>query len=175
MTGIRKERLVFGLLLLLLIIAVELLLHALHLPTWPVFLTMIFFFETHMNRERIPHLLVGGLIGIGCYVLTVDFVLGAGPLLGASTARLLFICLVVYAIVALGEVLPVVFNNYAFMFLLVSGLASRLDGATPEPLVWAAVQLIGGGMVILGILAIAKIPLLGRSEAAQRAGKAPSR
>ena len=157
MTALRKERLVFGLLLLVLIIAVELPLHYLHLPTWPVFLTMIFFFETHMDRGRIPHLLVGGLVGIGCYVLTVDFVLGAGPLLGAASARLLFICLVVYAIVALGEVLPVVFNNYAFMFLLVSGLAARLEGSEPEPLVWAGVQLIGGALVILGIIGIGKI------------------
>jgi len=160
-TGIRKERLVFGLLLLVLIVAVELLLHQFHLPNWPVFLTMIFFFETHMNRERIPHLLVGGLVGIGCYVLTVEFVQGMGPLLGAATARLLFICLVVYAIVALGEVLPVVFNNYAFMFLLVSGLASRIEGMEAEPLVWSSVQLVGGAAVILGIIGIGKVLGLG--------------
>lgn len=74
-----------------------------------------------------------------------------------SKERLVFICLVVYAIVALGEVLPAVFNNYAFMFFLVSGLASRLEGVTPDPLLWIGIQSIGGAVVILGIMAISKL------------------
>lgn len=157
MNRINRERLIFGALLLVLIVAVELVLHHWHLPAWPVFLTMIFFFETHMDRARIPHLLVGGLAGIACYMLTVEFVQAAGPTLGVANARLLFICLVVYAIVALGEVLPVVFNNYAFMFLLVSGLAAKTEGAVPQPLTWMAVAALGGALVILGVLAIGRL------------------
>lgn len=126
---LRKERLVFGVYLIGLIIAIELLLHHFHLPTWPVFLVMIFFFEAHMDKQRAPHLIMGAVVGIACYVLTVQFVELTGPHIGIATARLVFICLAVYSIVAFGEVLPMVFNNYAFMFFLVSGLAARVGGS----------------------------------------------
>lgn len=154
---LRKERLIFGVYLILLIIAIELVLHHFHLPTWPVFLVMIFFFEAHMDKGRAPHLLLGALVGIACYVLTVQFVELLGPIIGVSTARLIFICLAVYSIVAFGEILPMVFNNYAFMFFLVSGLAAQVSVADPTPLLWMLMALIGGMTVIGGILGIGKI------------------
>lgn len=157
MAALRKERLLFGVLLLLLIVAIDLALHQLQLSTWPAFLVMIFFFEAHMDRSRAPHLLIGGLVGIACYMLTVQFVEAAGPALGMATARLVFICAVVYAIVAFGEILPVVFNNYAFMFFLVSGLASHAEGTAANPWLWMAVASIGGILVIGGILAIGRL------------------
>lgn len=153
---LKKERLVFGVYLLLLIVIIELLLHYFHLPAWPVFLVMIFFFESHMNTSRAPHLLVGAMVGVCCYVLTVLFVELTASQLGVETARLVFICAVVYAIVALGEIVPVVFNNYAFMFYLVSGLAARTD-AGPQPLVWLALVAVGGGAVIAAILLINRL------------------
>ncbi len=160
MASLRKERLLFGVFLLVLIVVIELALHGLHLPTWPAFLVMIFFFETHMDRSRAPQLLLGGLVGIACYLLTVQFVESTGPTLGVATARLVFICLVVYAIVAFGEVLPMVFNNYAFMFFLVSGLAARAEGGTVNPWLWVAVEVIAGSLVIAGIIGIGKLMAL---------------
>ncbi|TGD71120.1 hypothetical protein E4634_19960 [Mangrovimicrobium sediminis] len=166
--SISKARLVFGLYLLVLIVVLELALHYFHLPAWPAFMVMILFFEAHMNRQRAPHLLVGALVGVACYVATVHFVQLAAPTLGLFTAKLLFICLVVYAIVALGEVLPVLFNNYAFLFYLVSGLAARDATLSPAPLTWAAVALGGGALVILGI------GVIGRLVAASAAPAAPA-
>ncbi len=163
-----KTRLLFGIYLLGLIVALELVLHHFHLPTWPVFLVMIFFFEAHMNRQRAPHLLVGGLVGIACFVATVHFVELAGPALGLWPAKLLFVCLVVYAIVALGEALPLAFNNYAFMFFLVSGLAARDATTAPAPLTWMGLVVAGGAAVILGVLVIGK--LVARTAAAPAAG-----
>jgi len=155
--ALRKERLLFGLFLLVLIVVIELFLHHFALPAWPAFLVMIFFFEAHMDRRRAPHLLLGGLVGILCYVLTVEFVGAAGPLLGVEVARLVFICLVVYAIVALGEVLPAIFNNYAFTFFLVSGLAARAGQGGPQLWMWIGVELVGGAAVILGVLLIGRL------------------
>lgn len=154
---VSRTRLIFGVYLLVLIAALELVLHRFHLPSWPVFMIMIFFFEAHMNRERAPHLMVGALVGIACFVATVQFVHLAGPVLGAWPAKLLFICLVVYAIVAFGEAFPVVFNNYAFMFFLVSGLAARDATYHPAPLTWMGLVVAGGAAVILGILLIARL------------------
>lgn len=158
--GFKKERLVFGIYLLVLIVAIELVLHHFHLPTWPVFMVMIFFFESHMNRSRAPHLIIGALVGVACYVLTVQFVELAAASLGLQASRLIFICTVVYAIVAFGEILPMVFNNYAFMFYLVSGLAARLQGGEPQPLLWMAIIIVGGLAVIASILLIQRLVML---------------
>jgi len=157
MAAVRKERLLFGVFLLILIVAIELVLHRFHLPTWPAFMIMIFYFETHMDKSRAPHLILGGAVGIVCYMLTAQFVEAWGPAMGTATARLLCICLAVYAIVAFGEVLPMVFNNYAFMLFLVSGLAANLEGMTPEPWLWLGIQSIGGTIVILAIIGIGKL------------------
>lgn len=154
-----KQRLVFGIYLLVLIICIELLLHHFHLAAWPVFLVMIFFFESHMNSARAPHLLIGAMVGVCCYVLTVEFVQLTASQWGVETARLVFICAVVYAIVALGEILPIIFNNYAFMFYLVSGLAARGESG-PQPLAWLLLIAIGGGAVIAAILQINRLVAL---------------
>ncbi len=158
--SIKKERLIFGAYLIVLIIMLELVLHHFHLPAWPVFLVMIFFFESHMDRTKAPHLILGGLVGIACYLLTLQFVELFASSLGVDTARLIFICMVVYAIVAFGEILPMIFNNYAFMFYLVSGLAAKLDGIPPQPLVWMSLVVLGGGLVIVSILGIARLVAL---------------
>ena len=158
--SIKKERLVFGAYLIALIVVLELFLHYFHLPAWPVFLVMIFFFEAHMDRAKTPHLILGGVAGIACYMLTVLFVERFGVSLGLDTARLIFICAVVYAIVAFGEIFPIVFNNYAFMFYLVSGLAAKLDGVPPQPLVWMTLVVLGGGVVIVSIIGIGRLMAL---------------
>lgn len=158
--GFNKQRLVFGIYLLVLIVLIEVGLHSLHLPNWPVFMIMIFFFESHMNTARAPRLIVGAVVGICCYMLTVQFVELTISALGLQASRLIVICTVVYAIVAFGEILPMVFNNYAFMFYLVSGLAARLEGSAPQPLIWLAMAFVGGVAVIAAILLIQRLVML---------------
>lgn len=157
MAKFNKERLIFGIFLLVLIVIVDLILHHFHLPNWPAFMVMIFFFEVHMDIKKASHIIVGGLLGILCVVLTGIFVNAFAASLGALTARLIFICLVVYAIVAFGEILPMFFNNYAFMFFLVSGLASGVADPAPNPWLWMAIELVAGVLVILGIVGIGKL------------------
>ena len=83
------------------------------------------------------------------------FLDAAAPSLGLDLAKLVYILVFVYLIVALGEVVPILFNNYCFMFFLVAGLAAM----TPAPNVfqWMAVEIVGGGLFIAGILGIMKI------------------
>ena len=155
MSFVSPQRLVFGALLLLLIIAGELAFGALHVPAWPAFMIMIFFFVEHMNVKKIPEILVGAVVGIASILLAGPLVAFLGPLVGTEIARLIFIALVVYAIVALGEAIPVIFNNYAFMFLTVTALA--MTGPNPAPFVWMAVEVVGGSVLIAGILGIGKL------------------
>lgn len=169
MAKLDPQRLIFGLFLLVLIVVGELIMTHYHLPPWPAFMVMVFFFMEHMDPKKIPHILVGGVLGIVCIILIKPFIGILAPSIGAEAAKLLFIVIAVYAIVAFGEILPVLFNNFAFMFLIVSGVA--IWTPEPKPLVWIGVELIGGGIFIAGILGILKI--MG-ALAARKAAKAAS-
>jgi hypothetical protein len=157
MAKFNKERLIFGIFLLVLIIIIDLIFHHLNLPNWPAFMIMIFFFEAHMDVKKTSHIIVGGAVGILCLVLTGLFVDAFSSHIGFMTSRLTIICLLVYAIVAFGEILPVIFNNYAFMFYLISGLASAITDPAPNPWVWIGIDLVAGILVILGIIGIGKL------------------
>jgi hypothetical protein len=64
-----------------------------------------------MDPKRAAHILLEGLFGILCIVLIVIFLKAAALILGVLTAKLVFVCIFVYMIVALGEILPWLFNN----------------------------------------------------------------
>ena len=70
-------------------------------------------------------------------------------------ATLAYILGIVYAIVAFGEMAPMFFNNYAFMYLTVTGLAMHLP--EPSPYLWMAMAGIGGGALIAGVVGIGKL------------------
>ena len=127
----------------------------LSLPAWPAFMVMIFFFVVHEDTKQAPHILIGGLTGIICMVLCEMFIEALHPMLGHEAAKLLFIGLFVYAIVLLQHAIPYVFNAFAFMFFLVSAIA--LPTAKVSPYVWMAVELLFGGIFILGILGINRL------------------
>jgi hypothetical protein len=130
-----RQRLIFGLYLIVLIAVAELLLDYLKLPGWPAFIILA------------PY-------GIGLLA----------HLLGAQWGQLTYILLVIYAIVAFGEMLPLLFNNHAFMFLTVAALA--LEGPKPAPWLWMAMAVIGGGILIGGVLLIIRI-MRGRHASVQ--------
>jgi len=152
---VSTARLIFGAFLIVLIVLAELVFEALHVPAWPAFMIMIFFFVEHMNVKKAGEILVGGFFGIGTIFLAAPTIGLFGPLVGAEIARLIFIVGIVYAIVVLGEAIPLVFNNYAFMFLTVSALA--ITSANPNPFVWMAVEALGGGALLVGIVGIGKL------------------
>jgi len=155
MLKFNRERLIFGGYLLVLIAAAELVTGYLGIPAWPAFMAMIFFFAEDMDPRKAPHILVGGVFGIACILLAAPVIGALSPLIGFEFARLAYILLIVYAIVAFGEMAPLVFNNYAFMFLTVTGLAMQLP--QPSPWLWMAVAGLGGGVLIAGVLGIVRL------------------
>jgi hypothetical protein len=150
-----RQRLIFGIYLIVLIAVAELLLGYLNLPEWPAFVALILFFIEHMDVKKVPNILVGAAVGIA-FIILAPYGIGllAHPL-GAQWGQLTYILLVVYAIVAFGETLPLLFNNYAFMFLTISAVA--LEGPKPAPWVWMAMVVIGGGILIGGALLIIRV------------------
>jgi hypothetical protein len=157
MAKLDKNRLIFGLFLIILIAIGEIIFHVLHVPAWPAFLIMIFFFMAHMDKKQAPNMLVGGAFGILMIIaakIIVTSLVGAG--LDQFVSFLIFVLVFVYCIVALGEILPILFNNYAFMALLFT--ATYMQTPNPQnPFVLTAILLIGGGIFIIGILGIVKL------------------
>ena len=150
-----KRSLIFGFLLVAFIIVFEIIMARLGLPVWPAFMVMIFFFIAHEDIKQAPGILIGGFAGILCVILIGMFIDGLKPIMGHEAAKLLFIGLFVYAIVLLKDAIPYVFNSYAFMFFLVSAIAMQ----TPKvnPYVWMGIELVIGGIFILGILGINRL------------------
>jgi hypothetical protein len=153
-TTFNPQRMIFGLYLLVLIALAEVVIGHFALPAWPAFMAMIFFFVEHMDIKKAPSILVGGTFGIALIIVAKLMVTALAPALGLELAKLSFVLLVVYAIVALGELVPLLFNNYAFMYLTVSGVAAQLP--EPKPLLWMAMSSLGGALLIAGVVAIGK-------------------
>ncbi len=170
------QRLVFGLFLLVLIVVGEVIFTHFNLPGWPAFMIMIFFFMEHMDVKKIIPILAGSLFGIVCIVLLKLFIQALGPVIGKEISILLFICIFIYAIVAFGETIPAVLNNYAFMFFTVSAaLATVMLANKPEPTPFpfiqvVGVELIGGGVFIAGIIGILKLLMALAKKKAVKAG-----
>lgn len=150
-----RERLVFGLYLLVLIAAAVLVTGRFKLPAWPAFMAMIFFFVEDMDPRKAPQILVGGMFGIGCILLATPIISALSPLIGVEYATLIYILGIVYAIVAFGEMVPLLFNNFAFMYLTVTGVAVQLP--EPNPYLWMAITGIGGAILIAGVVGIGKL------------------
>ncbi|MGA2781278.1 MAG: hypothetical protein ABSF13_05080 [Smithella sp.] len=155
MAKLSKDRLVFGVFLIIVIALAEIIAGIFDFPAWPAFMVMIFFFEAHMDMKKASHILAGGLFGIANIILIKMFLGVAAASMGMEWALLVYVLVFVYMIVALGEVVPIIFNNYAFMFFLVAGVAAK----APEPnvFVWMGVEVIGGAIFIAAILGIIKI------------------
>jgi hypothetical protein len=163
MAKLDPQRLIFGLFLIVLIVIAEVVLNHLKLPSWPAFMIMIFFFMEHMDVGKVPGMLVGGLFGIGGIILLKFFIQALAPSLGMELPILIFVAVFVYLIVAFGEMLPIIFNNYAFMFFMISALAVKTPN--PNPFVWMAIEVVGGGIFIAAIVGILRLLSGGKKSA----------
>jgi hypothetical protein len=165
MAKFNKDRLLFGVFLIIIIAVAEIIFGALKADTWlwPGFIVMIWFLAEHMDMKKVPNIIVGGLYGIfsiliGKYV----FIALLGSVIGEALGRLIFILIFVYAIVAFGEILPILFNIYSFLGLLVAAIAihgKSLPNQNPDisVLIWMGVYLVVGLIFVYGIMGIIKL------------------
>jgi len=150
-----RRRLILGLYVLALIVITELLTHHLKLPAWPAFVAWVLFFGEHMSPKRAPHILIGAAAGIGLVMLAPIVIGLLAHLIGADWGRLIYILAAVYAIFAFGEMIPLILNNYTFMFFTVSGLA--LVAPHPNPQLWLLMEAAGGGLLIGATIVVGRI------------------
>lgn len=164
-----KSRLILGVLLIILIAITDFIMDHAQLPTWPAFMVMIFFFEAHMDKKKAADIMVGGLFGMVNLIIIKVFLGLVGPSMGMEYAKILYVLIFVYAIVAFGEIIPVLFNNYAFMFFLITALAAR----TPNfnLFVSMGVEVVLGGIFIIAILGMVKVVTMIAVRDAAKAAK----
>jgi hypothetical protein len=150
-----RRRLILGLYVIALIAVTELVTGRLELPAWPAYVAWVLFFGEHMNPKRTPHILIGAAAGIGLVILAPVVIGWLAPLIGAEWGRLLYILAAVYAIFALGEMIPLVLNSHAFMLFTVAGLA--LAAPKPNPPLWLLVEAAGGGLLIGATIIVGRV------------------
>jgi hypothetical protein len=160
-----RRRLILGLYVLALLVLIELVTGHLKLPAWPALVAWVLFFGEHMNPKRTPHILIGAAAGIGLVMLAPIVIGLLAHLIGAEWGRLLYILAAVYAIFAFGEMIPLVLNNYTFMFFTVAGLA--LAAPNPNPQLWLLMEAAGGGLLIGATIVVGRI--IGAPSAAEAA------
>ena len=160
-----RRRLILGLYVLALIVITELVTGHLRLPAWPAFVAWVLFFGEHMSPKRAPHILIGAAAGIGLVMLAPIVIGLLAHLSGAEWGRLIYILAAVYAIFAFGEMIPLVLNNYTFMFFTVAGLA--LAAPNPNPQLWLLMAAAGGGLLIGATIVVGRI--IGAPGAAEAA------
>jgi hypothetical protein len=172
MSFFETNRLIFGGMLLTLIAVGEVVLHELHLPSWPVFFVMVFFFLSHMDRMMIPRIIIGAIAGIACMLIARPVVVALAPFIGAPLGRLLYILAVVAAIILFKDHVSMVFNDYCFAYFLISGMATKVSRAPNDPYIWIAVTLVGGTILVYSIMGMRKITeILARKRAVEAARK----
>lgn len=160
-----RRRLILGLYVLALIVITDLVTGYLKLPVWPAFVAWVLFFGEHISPKRSPHILIGAAAGIGLVMLAPIAIGLLAHLIGAEWGRLIYILAAVYAIFAFGEMIPLVLNNYTFMFFTVAGLA--LAAPNPNPRLWLLVEVVGGGLLIGATIVVDRI--IGAPAAAEAA------
>ena len=207
-----KHNVVLGILLVALIIIGEFSLDPNHLATWPAFMIMVFFFMAHGKIKESPAILIGSFFGLCNLIFIKYWYMASVPFFGGDmakytspetveamfNAKLIYVAVFVLAIIFLKDVLPWIFNDYAFMFFIVAALASggntvaslaaktvagtanavATAGANPAAIAamkvatdkavaatvpitnvyqWMGIELIGGGLFIIGIYGIGKV------------------
>jgi hypothetical protein len=119
---------------------------------WPAFIVLLFFFETGANPANLKNIFAGGAVGLllawGLHPLAGALVPALGPELGV----LLAVGIIVFLLIALGDISHMLFNNYAFMYFTIAMIYPVQATVT-----WLGVLFLGGAFFVGGILLVIKL------------------
>lgn len=122
---------------------------------WPATIALIFFFESKAKMDNIKNIFLGGAMGIFLAYAMIQCVIFLGPIvMNAELALLIPLFVIVFLIVALGEVVHPFFNNYTFCYFTVA----LITGAKQTPVTSLISLAVGGGfLVAMGVLMVRMI------------------
>lgn len=144
---------------------------------WPAFFIMISFFLMGADVKNIPTIMVGAISGLIFAFLLATALTPLSASIGEPWATLLLVWIAVFVIAALGEVLPMVCNNYAFAYFTIAlieipvlaekAIGAAIQSGVTDPaaiagaassavisgsLTWGLTAILGGGAVLACII-----------------------
>lgn len=113
---------------------------------WPAFMPFVLFNLIGWKTTEVKPIFGGGVVGLllgGVALKGIFLIIGRT---GIFYTYLIPIFIAIFLLVALGDILPVLFNNYTFCFYTIAF-------ATPEQetLKWILIMLLGGGFYFGGM------------------------
>jgi len=124
---------------------------------WPALLTLLFFFEKGGDVKNLPNIFVGAVVGLLLAALVPIAVEAIAPTVGVLGGSLIVVFILVFLIIALGDIAHMFFNNYAFVYFTIA----LIFGKEQLTVQWLIVLVAGGIFFTGGVLVFAK--LLGMS------------
>ena len=128
---------------------------------WPgFFIVLLYFIGKCEKLTDLKDIVIGGIVGI-LWSYGASLLIGLlVPFMGFLAAFTLGVAICVFVFVILGDVQPMLFNNYGFIYFLVAGLSPQ-----QKPVEWIAVLLIGG--ILFAVLVFGGIKLFLKPETSQ--------
>lgn len=123
---------------------------------WPAFLPTLFFIigvslVGPKMYDQIKDIFVGALVGIFLNYIQFFLIGKLAPFMGGLPATLLLVFLIVWFIMIMGDILPIAFNNYTFIYwLLASAMPPSLQTLNGSLLMMGT--LLIGGLIFMGIV-----------------------
>ncbi len=135
---------------------------------WPAALVVLFFFLGHADTKNIPNIFVGGVVGLlmaAALPICVTFLV---PTLGLKASIYVMVGIMVFCIVALGDLLHIAFNDYNFAYFTIALIFH--EQLTVH---WLATLLLAGPFFLFTVLYSIKFAMkaLAKAPAAEAAGE----
>lgn len=130
--------------------------HKLHVhATWPAYLVVIFFFNSHFDTSQLKTIFGGGTMGL-LLGYTFPIIIGAfAPMIGPEYAFYALIGIALLAIIGLGPLAHFLFNPVTFAYSLLVLL--NMNVVHEHFFEWLLTHFAGGALCIVGIYAVVKI------------------
>ncbi len=120
---------------------------------WPALLTLLFFFEKNGDIKNLPNIFIGSAVGL-LLAAGVPHIVGfIAPISGTAAATLITVFLIVFLLIALGDVAHMFFNNYGFVYFTIALIFAEAQLTVQ----WLIVLVAGGAFFTGGVLVFAKI------------------
>jgi hypothetical protein len=121
--------------------------------TWPAFFISIFFFLAGMDVKQLVNIMAGAIFGL---ILATLLMMAAGaliPSMGMTWGILVPLFVILFVLVAFGELLPWICNNYAFSYFTIA----LAFGAEQQLVTWSVTTILGGAFLVLGLVGLLKL------------------
>jgi len=119
---------------------------------WPAFLILLFFFESGANLKNLINIFVGGIVGLLLGGVLPLAAVAIAPALGLQVSILIVVFIIVFLLIALGDVAHMFFNNYAFVYFTIALIFPK-----QLTLQWLGVLIVGGLFFVGGCLGFFKL------------------